>query len=40
MTIMRAIQTGDPDRARSESRALILESLEESRNLWAATARR
>lgn len=34
MTVLRAIQTGDADRARTESRALIVESLAESRRLW------
>lgn len=34
MAVMRAIQRGDPDRARSEARALILDSLAESRSLW------
>lgn len=37
MTVLRAIQTGDADLARSTLRTLIIESLEESRALWAAT---
>lgn len=38
MTVMRAIQTGEPDRARTESRALIMESLAESNRLWRPEA--
>lgn len=38
MTILRAIQTGDPDRARSTSREMIMDALEESRSLWEAAS--
>lgn len=34
MAMVRAIQTGQADRARREARTLILDSLEESRSLW------
>ena len=37
MTLLRAIQTGDPDRARMESRTLIVDSLQESREMWQGT---
>lgn len=34
MTLARAIQRGDPDRAREVARQLVRDTLEESRTLW------